>query len=64
MQAYEKGFFYLDSSEIKLYLRVVISLTNAITFQESPLLLLTDSNLGSGTLHVSWVSPYRGIVAQ
>lgn len=32
MQAYEKGFFCFDSSEIKLYMRSVIFLTNAITF--------------------------------
>lgn len=52
MPAYEKGFFYLDSSEIKLYMRSVISLTNAITFQEIPLPPLTDYRLGSGALHV------------
>lgn len=53
MRAYGKGFFYLDSSEIKLYVRSVILLTNAITFQESPLRPLTDYKLGGGALRVS-----------
>lgn len=46
----EKGFIYLDSSQIKLYLRSVISLKNTITFQESLLSPLTDY---CGALHVS-----------
>lgn len=53
MQAYEKGFFYLDSSEIKLYMRSVIFLINAITFQEGLLPPLTGYRLDSGALHVS-----------
>lgn len=43
----------MDSSEIKLYIRHVVFLTNAMTFQENLLPPLTDLRLDSGALRVS-----------